>query len=105
MPPCFDGHDKAKWETFGDALSTYMGAYASEFDSDNKKIFFVLSLLRAEDGTNCPASNWARNWKRGHMSYGSLNLGETFLDFIEELEKTFQDQNVNETAFLRLLGT
>jgi hypothetical protein len=39
------------------------------------------------------------------MSYGSLNLGETFLNFIEELEKTFQDQNVKETVFLHLLGT
>jgi hypothetical protein len=105
MPPCFDGHDKAKWETFRDALSTYLGAYESELDTDKKRIFFDLSLLRAEDGTNCPASNWARNWKRSHMSYGSLNLGETFLDFIEELEKTFQDQNIKETVFLRLLGT
>jgi hypothetical protein len=102
MPPCFDGHDKAKWETFGDALTTYMGAYESEFDSDKKRIFFVLSLLRAEDGTNCPASNWARNWKRINLL---LPIGYTFLDFIEEIEKTFQDQNVKETASLRLLGT
>jgi hypothetical protein len=105
MPPCFDGHDKAKWEAFGDALTTYMGAYESELQSDSQKIFFVLSLLRSEDGANCPASNWARNWKRTNMRYGSLNVGTTFQDFIEDLEKTFQDQNVKETAFLRLLGT
>jgi hypothetical protein len=105
MPPCFDSHDKAKWETFGDALTTYMGAYESEFDSDKKRIFFVLSLLRAEDGTNCPASNWARNWKRTHMRYGSLNAGKTFRDFIEDLEKMFEDQNVKGIVFLRLLGT
>jgi hypothetical protein len=105
MPPCFDGHDKAKWETFADTLTMYLGAYESELDTDQRRIYFVLSLLRSEDGSNCPASNWARNWKRSHMSYGSLNRGETFLDFIQELEKTFQDQNVKETVFLCLLGT
>ncbi|KAJ7909311.1 hypothetical protein B0H13DRAFT_2330478 [Mycena leptocephala] len=71
MPPCFDGHDKAKWETFADTLTMYLGAYESELDTDQRRIYFVLSLLRSED----------------------------------ELEKTFQDQNVKETVFLRLLRT
>ena len=91
---------------FWDALSTYLGAYQSEFDTDKKIIFFTLSLLRAEDGTACPASNWARNWKRSHLQHGFvLPPHETFADFIQELEKTFVDQNVKETAFLRLLNT
>lgn len=105
VPPSFDGYDKAKWETFFDALTTYIGAYESEFDSERKRIYFTLSLLRAEDGSACPASNWARNWKRSHLRYGTLNLGETFEELVDELEKTFKDQNVKETAFLRLLGT
>ncbi len=105
LPPSFDGNDKTKWDTWHEKLTTYMGAYKSEFNSEEKKIFFTLSLLGKEDGTPCPASNWARNWKRTHLRYGTFNLGETFEELLDELEKTFKDQNVEKTALLRLLNT
>ncbi|KAF7371549.1 hypothetical protein MVEN_00009900 [Mycena venus] len=44
VPPTFDGSDKAKWDSFNDALINYIWAYESEFGSE-KKISFTLSLL------------------------------------------------------------
>jgi hypothetical protein len=104
-PHAFDGQDKAKWETWWDTLSTYMAAYDSEFDSEKKKIFFTLSLLGNKEGSACPASNWVRNWKRAHMSYGSLRVGETFEELVDELKETFEDKNVQQTALVRLMNT
>ncbi|KAJ6459183.1 hypothetical protein C8R47DRAFT_1226722 [Mycena vitilis] len=105
MPPLFDGHDKSRWDTWYDALTTYVAAYGSEFNSEATKIFFTLSLLRDEEGKACPASNWVRNWKRVYLAYGSLHPAATFEALIRELEKTFKDQNVKETAHLRLINT
>ncbi len=53
----FDGSDKSKFDTFLDALSNYIWAYDSEFDSEKKKVAFTISLLGKADGTPCPASN------------------------------------------------
>jgi hypothetical protein len=82
-----------------------MGAYQAEFHHDSVKIFFTLSLLRRTDGKVCPAANWARNWKRGHLYFGTLDPAETFRDFVIELKRTFEDKNVQGTAFLRLVNT
>lgn len=62
VPPPFDSHNKAKWETFHNTLTAYVAAYELDFDSD-RKIFFTLSLLWKGDGTVCPVSNWVQNWK------------------------------------------
>lgn len=104
-PPHFDGNDKSRWESWYDTLSTYMAAYGSEFDSEHKKIFFTLSLLRDKERKACPASNWARNYKRQTLQYGSLVPQATFAGLIKELEKTFKDRNVKETAHVRLMNT
>lgn len=104
-PPLFDGNDKSRWDTWYDALTTYVAAYGSEFNSEATKIFFTLSLLRDEDGKACPASNWVRNWKRTYIVSGSLYPTATFAGLVQELERTFKDQNVKETAHLRLINT
>jgi hypothetical protein len=105
LPPTFDGSDKAKWDTFNDALSNYIWAYDSEFDSEKKKISFTLSLLGREDGTPSPASNWVRNWRRRHVKDGELTPLYTFKGLITELKKTFEDRNIRQTAHLRLTTT
>jgi hypothetical protein len=101
----FDGSDKAKWDTFFDALENYIWAYDSEFDTEKKKIAFTLSLLGRTDGTPSPASNWVRNWKRREMRDRGLSVSYTFEELIEELEQTFKDQNVKQMAHMRLTTT
>ena len=86
MPPMFDGLTKSNWETFVGALSNYIWAYESEFDSDKKKISFTISLLGKEDGSRCPASNWVQNWTRRTLRLGRLRAGYSFDDFVEELD-------------------
>lgn len=102
-PAVFDGTDKAEFETWLDTLSTYMGAYESEFDQESKRMFFTLSLLRREDGKACPASIWARNFKRSQMREDARTA--SWNEFLTELKATFQDRNVRETAHLRLIQT
>jgi len=102
-PAVFDGTNKAEFETWLDNLSTYIGAYESEFDAESKRMFFTLSLLRREDGKACPASIWARNFKRSQMREDALPA--SWEEFLTELKATFQDRNVRETAHLRLIQT
>jgi hypothetical protein len=45
LPHTFDGSDKAKWDTFLEALLNYIWAYEEEFDTEKKKIAFTLSFL------------------------------------------------------------
>jgi hypothetical protein len=105
MLPSLDGTDKSQWDTWYKKLTMYTGAYHSEFDSEEKKIFFTLLLLGKEGGSPCPASNWAQNWKYTHLHYGSLNLGETLEQLLKELESAFKNQNVKETTLLHLINT
>jgi hypothetical protein len=101
----FDGSDKSKFDTFLDALANYLWAYDSEFDSEKKKIAFTLSLLGKADATPCPASNWVRNWRKRRLSTGTLPLFYTCSELLEELGETFKDQNVKQSAHLRLTTT
>jgi hypothetical protein len=104
-PPRFDGEDKSKWENFTQALSTYFWVYEMEFASDKNKIAYTLSLLGRSDGANCPASNWAQNWRKRNLRLGHIRSGYTFVEFVKELDKTFEDQNVAQTAHMRLMNT
>lgn len=104
-PPRFDGEDKTKWENFTQTLSTYFWVYEAEFSSDKSRIAYTLSLLGRADGANCPASNWARNWRKRNLHMGVLKTGYTFEKFAEELDKTFEDRNVAQTAHMRLVTT
>lgn len=104
-PPRFTGEDKTKWANFVEALSTYFWVYETEFASDKNKIAFTLSLLGKADGATCPASNWARNWRKRNLRLGTLSPGYTFEEFVAELDKTFEDQNVAQTAHMRLVST
>ena len=105
-PAVFDGSNKAEFETWLDALTTYQTAYKSEFGEDSVKIFFTLSLLRREDGKACPASVWARNFKRRQARAEEDGKREaTWREFLRELKSTFQDRNVRETAHTRLIHT
>jgi hypothetical protein len=79
--------------------------YEAEFASDKNKIAYTLSLLGRADGANCPASNWARNWRKRNLRLGQIRLGYTFAEFVEELDKTFEDQNVAQTAHMCLVTT
>ena len=56
-PPRFTG-DKKNWEGFILAVDTYLMAYHEEFKNDEQKIWFVISYLGTEDGSQCIASDW-----------------------------------------------
>ena len=56
-PPRFTG-DKKNWEGFILAVDNYLMAYQEEFIEDKQKIWFVISYLGTEDGSQCVASDW-----------------------------------------------
>ncbi|KAJ7435700.1 hypothetical protein B0H11DRAFT_1901486 [Mycena galericulata] len=70
-PPFFNGN-KTKWSNFHDTLSTYIAAYDDELDTQKKRVFFTISFLRNEDGSDCLAADWVRNWKKRTFSAGAL---------------------------------
>ncbi|KAF8167024.1 hypothetical protein K438DRAFT_1983854 [Mycena galopus ATCC 62051] len=81
--PMFDSEDKSKWETWHDALTDYTGAYESEFDSNKRKVYYMISLLGKSDSSSCPAA----------------------LYMFEELQSSFKDQNGVQSAHLCLTTT
>jgi hypothetical protein len=103
-PPFFNG-DKAKWNNFQDALATYVAAYDNDLDTDKKKVFFTISFLRNEDGSDCLATDWVKNWKKRTFQNGVLPPTYTYLLLLGELEVAFEDQNRAQVAHLRLTTT
>jgi hypothetical protein len=104
LPPFFNG-DKAKWENFADSLGTYLAAYDEEFDTDKKKVFFTLSLLRNADGSSCSAVDWVRNWKRQNLAFGALPASYKFETMVGEMKAAFEDVNLMQMAHLKLTTT
>ena len=104
LPSTFNG-DKSKWESFADSLLTYLAAYDDELDTDKKKVFFTISLLRSSDGSGCAAADWVRNWKRRNLQNGTLVATYTFASLFAEMEAAFKDQNLAQVAHLRLTTT
>ncbi|KAJ6615947.1 hypothetical protein B0H10DRAFT_2219958 [Mycena sp. CBHHK59/15] len=101
----FDGNDKSKFETWCDTLDNYVWAYASEFNTEKKKIAFTVSLLGREDGARCPASNWVRNWKKKARREIAFEENCNSQEFMEDLAETFADGNGTQTAHMRLTTT
>ena len=56
-PPRFTS-DKKNWEGFILAVDTYLMAYHEEFKNDEQKIWFVISYLGTDDGSQCVALDW-----------------------------------------------
>ena len=65
-PPRFTG-DRKNWEGFILAVDTYLMAYHKEFKTNEQKIWFIISYLGIEDGSQCVASDWIWNWKEENM--------------------------------------
>ncbi|KAF8193467.1 hypothetical protein K438DRAFT_1761629 [Mycena galopus ATCC 62051] len=105
MLPMFDGEDKSRWDTWQVALTDYIGAYESEFDSDKRKVYYTISLLEKSDSSSCPVAVWKRNWKKRTVRGGYLSELYTFKELIEELEASFKDQNGMQLAHLHLTTT
>lgn len=103
-PPFFSGN-KSKWNNFYDSLSTYIAAYDEDLDTNKKKIFFTISFLRNEDGSDCTAADWVRNWKKRTFTNGALPATYTFTTLITELEAAFKDQNLAQIAHAKLTNT
>ncbi|KAJ7506423.1 hypothetical protein B0H11DRAFT_1903796 [Mycena galericulata] len=59
---------QTKWSNFHDTLSTYIAAYDDELDTQKKRVFFPISFLRNEDGLDCLAADWVRNWEMPRTS-------------------------------------
>ena len=95
-PPRFTG-DKKNWEGFILAVDTYLMVYHEEFRSDEQKSWFVISYLGAEDGSQCVASDWIRNWKEEN-TYNYTLHADDFDKFLEDLRTAFEDPNLKVNA-------
>ena len=95
-PPRFTG-DKKNWEGFILAVDTYLMAYHEEFRTDKQKIWFVISYLGTEDGSQCVASDWIRNWKEEN-TYIHMLHADDFDKFLEDLRTAFEDPNLKVNA-------
>ena len=95
-PPRFTG-DKKNWEGFILAIDTYLMAYHEEFETNKQKIWFVISYLGTEDGSQCVASDWIRNWKEEN-TYNHRLHADDFDKFLEDLRTTFEDPNLKVNA-------
>lgn len=104
QPPLFDG-DKSKWNNFYDSVTTYIAAYDTDFDTEKKKIWFTISFLRKENGGDCTASDWVRNWKKRSLNNAVLPATYTFNALIRELESSFKDHNLAQIAHAKLTST
>ena len=113
QPSCFDG-TKSQWNNFRDQLLTYLGAYDDELDTDKKRVFFTISYLRSEENKPCMAADWVRNWKQRTLVNGvTLPIanaaagtpGYTFDQLLTELDAAFKDQNLAQSAHVRLTST
>ena len=91
-PPRFTG-DKKNWEGFILAVDTYLMAYQEEFKEDEQKIWFVISYLGTEDGSQCVALDWLRNWKEDN-TYNHTLHADDYEKFIKDLTTAFEDPNL-----------
>ncbi|KAJ7182121.1 hypothetical protein C8R46DRAFT_1210698 [Mycena filopes] len=62
-------------------------------------------LISKEDGSDCTASDWVRNWKKRNLTDGALSSTYTFKALIIELESAFKDQNLAQIAHAKLTST
>ena len=95
-PPRFTG-DKKNWEGFILAVDTYLMAYHEEFKNNEQKIWFVISYLGTEDGSQCVASDWLRNWKEEN-TYNHILHTDNYRKFLEDLRTAFEDPNLKVNA-------
>ncbi|KAJ7704569.1 hypothetical protein B0H17DRAFT_1193777 [Mycena rosella] len=91
MPPHFDGVGKSKWDTWHETLKNYMWAYSKEFATPKAKIAFTISLLGSKDGTPTPARVLDEDNEE-------LPEGYSFKKFLDDLSRTFKDQNKSALA-------
>ena len=95
-PPRFTG-DKKNWEGFILAVDTYLMAYHEEFKNDEQKIWFVISYLGTEDGSQCVASDWLQNWKEEN-TYNHILHADDYGKFLKDLCTAFEDPNLKVNA-------
>ena len=82
-PPRFTGNKK-NWEGFILAVDTYLMAYHEEFKNDKQKIWFIISYLGTDDGSQCVTSDWIRNWKEEN-TYNHILHADDYGKFLEDL--------------------
>ena len=92
-PDVFDG-TKSTYLRFLRQLKLFMMAYAREFDTDESKIIFTLSLMKK--GT---AELWAQTYM--DQIINSSGCVGAWINFQEELNKTFIDYEENKRALQR----
>ena len=72
-------------------------AYHKEFKSDKQKIWFVVSYLGTDDGSQCIASDWIQNWKEEN-TYNHILHADDYGKFLEDLRTAFKDPNLKVNA-------
>ena len=88
-PPRFTS-DKKNWEGFILAVDTYLMVYHEEFKNDEQKIWFIISYLGTDNGSQCVASDWIRNWKEENTYNHILHA--------EVSQTAFEDPNLKVNA-------
>ena len=95
-PPRFTG-DKKNWEGFILAVDTYLMAYHKEFKNEEQKIWFVISYLGTDNGSQCVALDWIQNWKEENTCNHTLHADD-YEKFLEDLQTAFEDPNLKVNA-------
>ena len=95
-PPRFTG-DKKNWEGFILVVDTYLMAYHEEFKSDEQKIWFIISYLGTDDGSQCVALDWLQNWKEDN-TYNHILHANDYPKFLDDLRTAFEDPNLKINA-------
>ena len=72
-------------------------AYHEEFKNDKQKIWFVISYLGTDDGSQCVTSDWIQNWKEEN-TYNHTLHADDYDKFLKDLRTAFEDPNLKVNA-------
>ena len=68
-------------------------AYQDKSRDDEQKIWFVISYLGTDDGSQCVASDWLRNRKEDN-TYNHILHADDYEKFNKDLTTAFEDPNL-----------
>ena len=96
-PSSFDG-SLTSYHGWRRSLSLYMAFNASKFPDDATKVACALACM-----TSGSATNWAQAYFEGHLDANGDFMAGTWADFVQELDATFKDHNLQQKAMESLL--
>ena len=91
-PSSFDG-SLTSYHGWRRSLSLYMAFNASKFPDDATKVACALACM-----TSGSATNWAQAYFEGHLDANGDFVAGTWADFVQEMDATFKDPNLQQKA-------